>query len=141
MRNNKKNQANSKSTNSLEYEILKVINNDEVQKDRIVRLAMLSILNSYHSGCYDILYFDILNSICFLNIIENYHPKLFSQINNDNYQKLYERFCGCLDCMVIDMYNSCYIIEEGLKYFDAEKFDTLYNQIKESTMVERNKIY
>lgn len=43
--------------------------------------------------------------------------------------------------MVIDMYNSCYIIEEGLKYFDAEKFDTLYNQIKESTMVERNKIY
>ena len=72
----KRNQTNLSI--NVEREVVSLLNDTKVQEDRVVRLAMLSILGLYcqEVSKEDINRLEIMNATFFINILENYRLNL-----------------------------------------------------------------
>lgn len=72
----KRNQTNLSI--NVKREVVSLLNDTKVQEDRVVRLAMLSILGLYcqEVSKEDINRLEIMNATFFINILENYRLNL-----------------------------------------------------------------
>ena len=104
----KRNQVNL--TINVKSEVISLLNDKKVQEDRVVRLAMLSILGLYCQGVpkEGINRLEIMNATFFINILENYRPGLGQRLSSQDFCFMIEEFCNGLQSMVRAMYITCY---------------------------------
>lgn len=122
---------------NIEQETINLLNDSVVQRDRVVRLAMLSILGLYFDGVPkdEITRLEVMNAIFFMNVIENYRPELARELSLNEFSIMGDRFCEGLKDIVMAMFIRC--LNDKSELIDKEKIITLRNTLLKDTWVSK----
>jgi len=132
----KRNQTNLSI--NVEREVVSLLNDTKVQEDRVVRLAMLSILGLYCQGVSkeDINRLEIMNATFFSNILENYRPELWQRLSSHEYCVMAEEFCNGLKSMVRAMFITCFkALDDNRLVLDKNLVIILRDSLAEKTRI------
>ena len=132
----KRNQTNLSI--NVKREVVSLLNDTKVQEDRVVRLAMLSILGLYcqEVSKEDINRLEIMNATFFINILENYRPELWQRLRLSPHEfcVMAEEFCNGLKSMVRAMYITCFkALDDNRLVLDMELVIKLRDSLAEKT--------
>ncbi len=130
----------SVSSINIEKETTSLLNDSDVQEDRVVRLAMLSILGLYCNGVSKegINRLEIMNGTFFINVLENYRPELARTLTPNEYGIMLEKFCDGLKSLVRAMFICCLKIQrDNSAIIDIDKLITLRDSLQKDTWVKK----